>query len=311
MHLSRNAHPVGKAVEEFKMTLFRTLLFAPGSRAELLVKSQSGQSDALIFDLEDSVPHNAKDEARRNVAQVLNEGLRKPMFLRINNPRAGDYQADLAVLATQASRVHVMGIILPKAELTSDIEQVGHALTDIESRFGLPLGSLKILPLVETCMGLRNTFDLASVSNRVCGMSLASAEQGDFMVDLGGRWTPQSLALSYPRSKMVVDARAAGLQWLVDGVFMNLQDIEALRTECQIARELGFVGKMAIHPTQVEVMREVFSPSEAEVLYARGLLEAVKEAEARGQGAVRYQGMMVDYANVRLAQRTLALVEAL
>ena len=293
------------------MKLFRTLLFAPGSRLELLTKSQGGQSDALIFDLEDSVPHNAKDEARRNVGQVLGEGLRKPMFLRINNPRAGDYQADLAVLATQASRVNVMGVILPKAELTSDIEQVGHALTDIESRFGLTLGTLKILPLVETCMGLRNTFDLASVSNRVCGMSLASAEQGDFMVDLGGRWSPQSLALSYSRSKMVVDARAAGLQWLVDGVFMNLQDSDALRAECQIARELGFVGKMAIHPTQVQIMHEVFSPSDAEVDYARGLLAAFAEAEARGLGAVRYQGMMVDYANVRLAQRTLAMVEAL
>jgi citrate lyase subunit beta/citryl-CoA lyase len=291
------------------MKLFRTLLFAPGARLELLTKSQSGSSDALIFDLEDSVPHNAKDEARRNVSQVLQEGLRKPMFLRINNPRAGDYQADLAVLATQASQVNVMGVILPKAELTSDIEQVGHALTDIESRYGMPLGSLKILPLVETCMGLRNTFDLASASSRVCGMSLASAEQGDFMVDLGGRWSPQSLALAYPRSKMVVDARAAGLQWLVDGVFMNLQDLVALRTECDLARELGFVGKMAIHPSQVQVMQEVFSPSESDIQYARGLLAAFAEAEARGLGAVRYQGMMVDYANVRLAQRTLSLVE--
>ncbi len=291
------------------MKLFRTLLFAPGARLELLTKSQSGPSDALIFDLEDSVPHNAKDEARRNVSQVLQEGLRKPMFLRINNPRAGDYQADLAVLATQASQVNVMGVILPKAELTSDIEQVGHALTDIESRYGMPLGSLKILPLVETCMGLRNTFDLASASSRVCGMSLASAEQGDFMVDLGGRWSPQSLALAYPRSKMVVDARAAGLQWLVDGVFMNLQDLVALRTECDLARELGFVGKMAIHPSQVQVMQEVFSPSESDIQYARGLLAAFAEAEARGLGAVRYQGMMVDYANVRLAQRTLSLVE--
>jgi citrate lyase subunit beta/citryl-CoA lyase len=307
--LLKSAHPAGKGAEEFSMKLFRTLLFAPGARLELLTKSQVGQSDALIFDLEDSVPHNAKDEARRNVSQVLHEGLRKPMFLRINNPRAGDFQADLAVLATQASQVNVMGVILPKAELTSDIEQVGHALTDIESRYGMPLGSLKILPLVETCMGLRNTFDLASASSRVCGMSLASAEQGDFMVDLGGRWSPQSLALAYPRSKMVVDARAAGLQWLVDGVFMNLQDLVALRTECDLARELGFVGKMAIHPSQVQVMQEVFSPSESDIQYARGLLAAFAEAEARGLGAVRYQGMMVDYANVRLAQRTLSLVE--
>ena len=115
------------------MKLFRTLLFAPGVRLELLTKSQGGQSDALIFDLEDSVPHNAKDEARRNVGQVLQEGLRKPMFLRINNPRAGDYQADLAVLASQASRGNVMGVILPKAEITRDIDvELAARLADVK-----------------------------------------------------------------------------------------------------------------------------------------------------------------------------------
>ena len=156
-------------------------------------------------------------------------------------------------------------------------------------------------------MGLRNTFDVASASPRICGVSLASAEQGDFMLDLGGQWTPQSLALSYPRSKMVIDARAAGVQWIVDGVFMNLNDLDALRVECKIARELGFVGKMAIHPTQLPIMHEVFTPSQAEIEYAQGLLEAFAQAESRGLGAVRYQNMMIDYANVRLAQRTLSL----
>jgi citrate lyase subunit beta/citryl-CoA lyase len=170
---------------------------------------------------------------------------------------------------------------------------------------------LAILPLIETCLGLRNGFEIAKASPRVSGMSLASAEQGDFMVDLGGRWTPRSLALSYPRSKLVVDSRAAGVQWLVDGVFMNLKDTDALREECLIARELGFVGKMAIHPTQVEVMHQVFSPSAAEIEYARGLLAAFREGEARGVGAVKYEGMMVDYANVRLAERTLSLAESL
>jgi citrate lyase subunit beta/citryl-CoA lyase len=140
-------------------------------------------------------------------------------------------------------------------------------------------------------------------------MSLASAEQGDFMVDLGGHWTKSSMALAYPRSKMVVEARAAGLEWLVDGVFMNLGDAQALQTECALARELGFIAKMAIHPTQVDVMHEVFSPSEQEVNYARGLIAAFKAAEAQGIGAVRYEGMMVDYANVRLAERTLSLVQ--
>lgn len=290
--------------------MYRTLLFAPGSRAELLTKAQLGAADAMIFDLEDSVPLNAKEEARKNVQQALALGLKKPMYLRISNPRAGDYLADLGVLANQ-SLVNVAGVALPKADDAQDIETVSKALQEIEIKAGVAVGSLLILPMIETCLGLRNSFDIAKSSKRVSGMALASAEEGDFMVDLGGRWTPRSLALNYPRSKLVVDSRAAGLEWIVDGVFMNLKDTQMLREECLIARELGFVGKMAIHPTQVDVMHEVFSPSAEEIEYARGMIAAFREGEARGVGAVKYQGMMVDYANVRLAERTLALVEAL
>ena len=291
--------------------MYRTLLFAPGSRPELLAKAQLGDADAMIFDLEDSVPLNAKDEARKNIADALAAGLKKPMFLRISNPRAGDFLADLQVLANASSLVNVAGVVLPKADDADDIQAVAKALKDVESKHNMQEGTLSILPLIETCLGLRNGFDIAKASPRVIGMALASAEQGDFMVDLGGRWTPRSLALAYPRSKLVVDARAAGVQWLVDGVFMNLKDTDMLREECLIARELGFVGKMAIHPTQVDVMHTVFSPSELEVAYARGLIAAFRDGEARGVGAVKYEGMMVDYANVRLAERTLALAGAL
>ena len=291
--------------------MYRTLLFAPGSRPELLAKAQLGDADAMIFDLEDSVPLNAKDEARKNIADALAAGLKKPMFLRISNPRAGDFMADLQVLANASSLLNVAGIVLPKADDAEDIQAVAKALKDVESKHNMQEGTLSILPLIETCLGLRNGFDIAKASTRVIGMALASAEQGDFMVDLGGRWTPRSLALAYPRSKLVVDARAAGVQWLVDGVFMNLKDTDMLREECLIARELGFVGKMAIHPTQVDVMHTVFSPSALEVAYARGLIAAFRDGEARGVGAVKYEGMMVDYANVRLAERTLALAGAL
>jgi citrate lyase subunit beta/citryl-CoA lyase len=233
------------------------------------------------------------------------------MFLRISNPRAGDSLADLKVLANASSLLNVAGIVLPKADDADDIQAVSKVLKDVEAKHNMQEGTLSILPLIETCLGLRNGFDIAKASPRVIGLALASAEQGDFMVDLGGRWTPRSLALAYPRSKLVVDARAAGVQWLVDGVFMNLKDTDMLREECLIARELGFVGKMAIHPTQVDVMHTVFSPSEAEVAYARGLLAAFREGEARGVGAVKFEGMMVDYANVRLAERTLLLAGAL
>jgi citrate lyase subunit beta/citryl-CoA lyase len=287
--------------------MYRTLLFAPGSRPELLEKAQAGEADALIFDLEDSVAHNAKDEARANVAAALAAGLKKPTYLRIQNPRAGDFRGDLAVLEKAPTLDNVMGVIVPKAETDAELRDVAEVLSGIEAARGLRANLLSVVPLIETCLGLRNTYELCRATPRVAGVALASAEQGDFMVDLGGRWTPQSLALAYPRSKMVVDARAAGIQWIVDGVFMNLKDLDALRAECLLARELGCTGKMAIHPTQVDIMHDVFSPTAEEIEYARGLLEAFREGEARGLGAVRYRGMMVDYANVRLAERTLSL----
>lgn len=131
------------------------------------------------------------------------------------------------------------------------------------------------------------------------------------MVDLGGRWTPGGEAFLYPRSKLVCDARAAGIGWPLDGVFMNLRDDEALRRECRLARALGYTGKMAIHPRQIPVIHETFTPSEMEVEYSRGLVAAFREAEAGGQGAVQFRGMMVDYANVKRAERILALTDFL
>jgi citrate lyase subunit beta/citryl-CoA lyase len=292
------------------LQMFRTLLFAPGSRPELLAKAQLGNADALIFDLEDSVPANAKDEARHNIAEALASGLKKPMYLRINNPRAGDFKSDLAVLERAEGLANVMGVILPKADDAQDVQTVASAINTVETLGNIEQGTLAVIPLIETCLGLRNTFELCKASPRVAGICLASAEEGDFMVDLGGRWTPRSAALMYPRSKMVVDARAAGIEWIVDGVFMNLKDLDALRAECLLARELGCTGKMAIHPTQVDVMHEVFSPSAEEIEYAQGLVAAFREGEARGVGAVKFRGMMVDYANVRLAERTLSLAKA-
>src|SRR5690606_35377844 len=159
---------------------------------------------------------------RSNVAEALKAGLRKPMYLRINHPKTGDLHRDLAVLEGAGDLVNVAGVVVPKAEQTADIGVIDDALLALEARASLPAGTLGIVPLIETCLGLRNAYDLAKGSPRVRGMALASAEQGDFIVDLGGRWTSSSRALIYPRSKLVVDARAAGIEWLIDGVFMNV-----------------------------------------------------------------------------------------
>jgi citrate lyase subunit beta/citryl-CoA lyase len=281
----------------------RSLLFVPGARPEFFAKAAASAADAIVFDLEDSVPPAMKDVARGLVSGVLAASADRLSVVRISHPDKGLLEKDLAVLAPHASQV----VLAPKVAGPQDLEELDERLALHERRCGLDPHAIAVIAVIETCLGLRNLFETLRSSPRVRGASLASAEQGDLMVEMGGQWTPGGEAMSYARGKMVCDARAARASWLIDGAFMNLADADALETESRIARVHGFTGKVAIHPGQVEVLNRVFSPTEAEVERARGLLEAFRTAEAEGHGAVKFRGMMVDYANVRWAEQVLSL----
>lgn len=286
---------------------FRSLLFSPGIRPDMMEKAPRSGADALIFDLEDSVPRNMRKEARKHVAEALLRPDLPPVFVRVNHPSTGETQADLDALAPG----RLEGIILPKAETAADVTFLDALLLPLEKRLNLEPETITLIPLVESCLGLRFCYEMAAAAPRVRSLAFSSGEEGDFMVDLGGHWTPEGQAFLYPRSKLVCDARAAGIEYPLDGVFMNLKDDEALRRECRLARTLGYTGKMAIHPRQISVIHEVFTPSAEEIGYSRGLVAAFREAEAGGRGAVQFRGMMVDYANVKRAERILALADAL
>jgi citrate lyase subunit beta/citryl-CoA lyase len=197
--------------------------------------------------------------------------------------------------------------MVPKVEDARDIEEVDARLTAHELDAGLEVGAISILVVIESSMGLRNLFDTVSRTKRVRGAALATAEEGDFMCDIGGQWTATGEALAYARGKFVCDARAAQMTWLVDGAFMQLADEPALECESRLARTHGFNGKVAVHPSQVKAINRVFSPTDAEVERAQKLIDAFREAESRGRGAIEFQGMMVDYANVRWAEQILSL----
>lgn len=284
------------------MSPYRSLLFVPAGRPELFAKADDAGSDALIYDLEDSVPAAGKRDARLHLSQALGRALRSPAYVRINHPDVDDAAEDINAVHGD----HVRGVILPKAERTADIARVSALLAEAEKRTARTERSLSIVPMIETCLGLRNVYDLVTCDARVTGIALASAEEGDFMRDMGGRWTATGEALLYPRSKLVCESRAAGVEWIVDGVFMNLADAAALERECLIARDLGYVGKMAIHPRQLKPIHDAFTPSEKDLEYAARVVAAYREAEQKGHGAVRYRGMMVDYANVRRAEAIIA-----
>jgi citrate lyase subunit beta/citryl-CoA lyase len=278
-------------------------LFVPGTRTNLLPKALATGADAIILDLEDSVPPAQKKEARELVSIELARSPERLTFLRINHPRLGNLDIDLAALARHGAQA----VMVPKVEGARDIEEVDARLAAHELDAGLEVGAISILVVIESSMGLRNLFDTVSRTKRVRGAALATAEEGDFMCDIGGQWTATGEALTYARGKFVCDARAAKMTWLVDGAFMQLADEPALECESRRARTHGFNGKVAVHPSQVKAINGVFSPTDAEVERAQRLIDAFREAESRGRGAIEFQGMMVDYANVRWAEQILSL----
>lgn len=281
------------------MPAFRSYLFVPGDRPHLLDKADASGADVVILDLEDSVSVAVKESARRAVANALGGRAGRPTAVRIN---ATLIEQDLAVLAPHADQI----VMLPKVETREAVTAVDNVLASFERAAGLPAQTIGVVIGIESALGLRNMYEVISSTARVQGAALATAEEGDLIVDLGGRWTPRGEALAYCRGKFVCDARAAGARWLIDGAFMNLADNDALAQEASIARAHGLNGKVAIHPRQVDIINRLFSPSEADLAWARQVVEAFRAAETEGRGAIQLSGRMIDYANVRLAEQLLA-----
>ncbi|MGH3484204.1 MAG: HpcH/HpaI aldolase/citrate lyase family protein [Nocardioidaceae bacterium] len=293
------------------VTALRSLLFSPGSRPDMMAKAKRSGADSLIFDLEDAVAPGARAAAREAVAAALTEESDDPtsgapasplVFVRVNHPSTGELEADLDAVVGAGP----FGIVLPKTETAAEVAALDQAIGIHEQRAGRPPGAIVLLPLVESCLGLRFTYEIATASPRVVGLAFSSGDDGDFMADLDGQWTPVGEAMLYPRSKLICDTRAAGLGWPVDGVFMQVDDEVALAKECRLARRLGFAAKMAIHPRQLSAIHAAFTPTPEEIAFAKELLAAFESAQASGSGAFRFQGLMVDKANVRRAEQVLA-----
>jgi citrate lyase subunit beta/citryl-CoA lyase len=201
-------------------------------------------------------------------------------------------------------------LILPKAENPAVINQIDGALTVSELGVGRPPGSIGVIPLIESALGVRLTYEMASASARVECVMFGGGEQGDLVADLGAEWTAEGTGLMQARAQVLLASRAAGVAYPMEAVFMDFRNNEALRVESEIARTLGYVGKVAIHPGQVAVINEVFTPSPEVVEYQRKVLAAFEEAEAAGKASIAVDGKMVDYAVARVARTIIARAEA-
>jgi citrate lyase subunit beta / citryl-CoA lyase len=271
---------------------WQTVLFVPADRPDMLVKAQRLRADALLIDLEDAVAQEAKQSARARLAELLRDvRLAGPsaVCVRINAHREGA-EEDLAALAGCS----VDAVVLPKAARPDDVREVRAA---IDQRLG---EAVTLVPQVESAAGILAVSELASVP-RIGAIAFGGE---DFCVDLGVRRSEESLELLMPRALLALHACAAGLP-AIDTVWTAIGDDAGLVREAMTARQLGFCGKLLIHPSQIEPVRRVFTPSAGELDWARRVLSARGNGEAE-VGVHVVDGKMVDAPVIAQAERLLA-----
>ena len=286
----------------------RSLMFVPGHRERMVQRAlgtgEFGQSDldVALLDLEDGVPTSSKDEARRLVAMCWAARRRRRPMRYVRDQDAllsDDGAADLDAIV----RPGLDGIMAPKVARADEVEWLSGELDARERDAKVPPGTIRIIPSIESAAALIEAPRIAKAAGRVIGLAFGSE---DFALDLGlpTKREGEAADLLYARSATVVAAVSAGKS-AFDGIWPDIEDAAGLRADSQRARRLGFSGKTLIHPGQIAVVNEIFSPTAEEVEEARRVVRAFDEALARGQGAVALDGRMLDAPVVDRARRVL------
>jgi len=309
----------------------RSYLFVPGDRPERFAKAQASGADAVVLDLEDAVAPDKKEQARKNVVQALNEvdWGKKTLSVRINGLDTHWCYRDIVdVIEQVGSKLHT--VLIPKASCAGDVHLVDTLLTQIEDAMGIEQ-RLGISVLIETAKGMFNVDEIASscparMEAMVFGVADYSASIQSQVSKIGGaeewystltdpdddgrrerHWGDQ---WHYPLSRIAVACRANGLR-PIDGPYGDFNDPEGFTTAARRVAILGFEGKWAIHPSQIELAHEVFTPSEKMATRVRRIVAAMGEAARDGKGAVSLDGRLIDAASLRQAEHVLAKVDAI
>jgi citrate lyase subunit beta/citryl-CoA lyase len=289
------------------MRPLRSLLFVPGHKPSWVEKAWKARPDGLILDLEDAVPLGHKEAAQREVGAVLEQARPGDYYcVRLNSLATDRTRADLEAVV----HPNLSAVMLPKVYQAEELAEVDQALSELEQERGLAPGAIATPLLLETALGMRHAYDIAMANPRVDTILMSAGPGGDAQRSIGYQWSKQGTETLYLRSKLVLDARAAGVQPLINSWY-DVADLEGLARDAQLNRSLGYAGMALIHPSHVAVVNEVFTPTEQELAYYRGLLAAFAEAESRGHAAVVYEGDMVDYAMARTAQEILDFAASL
>ena len=288
--------------------ILRSLLFIPANSWRMITRSLREKADAIVLDLEDAVPIGEKETARwfvKNFLEDIGENRKSSsIFVRVNSISSELYSEDVKYAVQKA----LDGIVLPKAESRNDIARLEEEIKAEEAKKGLK-SRVSIIPIIESSKGLVNINEIVNASPRIIALTFGAA---DFLRDLGRSYMQLSrdeFELLYIRSKVSITAHAYNILAL-DTVYLGLIiDREGLEREARIASMLGFKGKFVIHPSHVEVVNKIFTPTLQEVEEARGIVKAYEDALVKGLGATTYAGRMIDEATYKQAKSLLQLVK--
>ena len=289
-----------------QMKPIRSFLFVPGNKPSWIEKVISSRADALILDLEDSVPHALKAEAREIVKSKLAwlTEQKQRTWVRINrSPHLYDFDDILAVVST-----HVEGIVISKPCGPEDIHTVSSMLSEAEYRNGVELGHTKVIPLLETARSLQYAYEIA-LCERVPAIVGATAKNADVARALKTVWSLDGRETLFLKSRIVMAARAAG-KLPIGGVWQQVHDLDGLKISSEKDRQLGMSGELLLHPSNVEIVNRTYSPSPEEVAFYEGMVEALENAQSEGRASCIYDGEHIDIAHVKTAQEIIELARS-
>lgn len=283
----------------------RSMLFMPGNNAGMLLNADILGADAIILDLEDAVSPTEKDAARilvRNALRTLGyHGVE--VIVRINSIDTEFWKDDLREILPCRPNM----ILPPKINSGGDVRAVDEFMTELEAQNNMTPGQIKLIPLLETALGIENAYQIASAAPRVAAMLLGAE---DLTADLQCKRTKGGDEIFYSRSRVVVAARAAGVD-CYDTPWTDVEDLEGLEKDAAFAKALGFTGKASISPRHLTTINRVFSPTMADIDYARDVMDCITAAKAEGKGVVSLRGKMIDAPIVARARQVLEMAKAM
>ena len=282
--------------------MFRSLLFIPGNNDRFLKKSTSLHPDILCYDLEDSVPSNEKEGARRLVGAQLasqEENKLSPIYVRINSVDSGMIDSDLeSILGNKLD-----GIVLPKIGNSKEVMQVIDKIHIIASKRKLA-SRIQIIPSIETASGVVNANSIAAAHEDVVAVVFGVF---DYLYDMDiDSEYDDSISYNYARSKIPVDARAAGIDAL-DGIWQKVSDLDGLTMDAKVAKNLGYSGKTLIHPSHINPVHDIFQPTKKQIEWAKKVLASLQDSIEKGnpKGAILLDGKMIDAVHSKQARAVL------